>query len=316
MTFKRYRTFLLLFLCLIFASSPMFLTSVRAAEVDVEESELNAFHIEIKLDTDNHKLLVKQRLDYKNNTGVDLSEIYFNVYPPAFREVGGDTEFTSVKAAGAPVSLRKVETTVYSMPLPSALESGEKLSIEMEYVVSIPEIENRFGHEDKVYNLGNVIVMPAVYEESGWASNPYVDLGDAFYSDLADFTVSIKVPEGFSVAASGALNEDGEYVAHRIRDFSFCVSNRFETKTASVGDVEITVFYIDDMDETATRVLETSERALLLFNDRFSVYPYKKTVGRVKRYVERRIRHGVSHLDHGGARHDGRRDESRRLSAR
>lgn len=275
MTYKRFRTFLLLILCLSFAFPALSHISVLAEEVDVEENKLNAFQVEIDLDTDSQKLLVKQRLDYRNSTGVGLSDIYFNVYPPAFQDVGGDTEFSSVKVAGMPVSLSKVETTVYRMPLPATLAAAEELLIEMEYVVSIPDIENRFGRQDHVYNLGNVIVMPAVYGASGWASNPYIDLGDAFHSELADFTVSIKVPEGYSVAASGAKNEDGLYVARRVRDFAFCASDRFKTKTASVGDIEVTVFYLDDIEETATRVLETCERALLLFNEAFSVYPYE-----------------------------------------
>ena len=32
---------------------------------------------------------------------------------------------------------------------------------------------------------------------------PYVDLGDAFYTDIADYDVVINVPEGYTVAATG-----------------------------------------------------------------------------------------------------------------
>ena len=92
----------------------------------------------------------------------------------------------------------------------------------MHYTVDIPNIQNRFGYQENIYNLGNFIATPAVYENGAWVVEPYVDLGDAFYTEIADYKVAITVPEGFKVAATG-VETDGVYIADDVRDFALAL---------------------------------------------------------------------------------------------
>ena len=60
--------------------------------------------------------------------------------------------------------------------------------------------------------MGNFVITPAVYENGAYAVEPYVDIGDAFYTDIANYSVRINVPEGYRIAATGELGADGMYM--------------------------------------------------------------------------------------------------------
>ncbi len=235
----------------------------------------SSFVLDITLDTEQHKLDVAQSISYPNNTGAELDEIYFNLIPDAFQNDGGGIDMERITAGGESLSLEQVKETVYKLTLPEALPSDARLDIQMDYTVNIPNIKNRFGYQESSYNLGNFIVTPAVYDADGWAVEPYVDIGDAFYTDIADYEVRINAPEGFTVAAAGEEVESGLYRARSVRDFAFCAGDSYKTLTDTQNGVAITVYYADDIEMTARRALDVAKVSLELCCDTFGDYPYK-----------------------------------------
>ena len=242
--------------------------------INKNEGNRNHFKLAISLDHKNHKLKVSQKLYYYNNSNDTLDKIVFNMVPQAFSKNGGGVEVKDITVGKHQCKLEKVKETVYSMKLPAQLPAHEKVLIQMEYQVKIPNIKNRFGYQDKVYNLGNFIVTPAVYGEKGWAVQSYVDIGDAFYTDIADYEVAIKVPEGFVVAATGKEVSKGLYSAESVRDFAFCASPSFKTITEKEDNTDITVFYNDKLDKTAVHTMEVARKSLKLYSRLFGKYPY------------------------------------------
>lgn len=237
--------------------------------------EINAFEIFAELNADSHSLEVTQKLTYVNNTGRELQEIYFNMIPKAFEASGGGVEMKNISVSDTALQLQQVKGTVYKAALPSALAAENKLEIQMKYSVAIPNIQNRFGYQESTYNLGNFIVTPAVYGEEGWAVEPYVDLGDAFYTDIADYDVKLVLPEGYTAAATGEEIEEGYYRAKNVRDFAFCASDKYKKIEGEHGGVSISVYYSGDMDMTAAHAMETAKNSLELCSESFGGYPYK-----------------------------------------
>ena len=154
--------------------------------------------VDFKQDT--ASLDIDQKLIYVNDSEDDLSEMYFNLLPNAYSKgynynlednSASDSNrdmvrVSEIKIGNETCSFKRVKGTVYSLELPDKLKAGDNLEINMKYKVIIPEKQNRFGFYDGGYNVGNFIITPAVYENGEWACNPYVELGDAFYSEIAD----------------------------------------------------------------------------------------------------------------------------------
>lgn len=235
---------------------------------------VNQFNLDVTLDTKEHKLTVKQTLTYHNHTGKALTQIYWNLIPQAFQSDGGGTAIKTVSVDGKTGTISQVKETVYALNLPTTLKVDQSTDIQMDYEVKIPNIQNRFGYQEQVYNLGNFIVTPAVYSENGWMVEPYVDIGDAFYTEIANYDVTIHVPDGYTVAATGRETTKGRYQAQQVRDFAFCASDGYTVQQERYHDVDVIVYYNGNLKQTAQRVMNAAKQSLELYSDWFGQYPY------------------------------------------
>lgn len=238
------------------------------------QREKNQYDMNVKLDTEKHQLNITQKLKYINSTDSDLKDIYFNCIPAAYKEKGGGVNFESIKANGQELHMENVKETVYKLPLGKELKKGESIDLEMEYTVSIPDIPNRFGHVGHAYNLGNFIATPALHENGEWLVQPYVEIGDAFYTEVADYHVKLEVPDGYKVCASGTL-KDGIYEANDMRDFAFSTAEDLLELTEKVDDCDIHVFYKETCKYQAETVMRAAKDSLALFNKTCGGYPYE-----------------------------------------
>lgn len=254
------------------ASTPPGSSADTIADRLAQES-VSRITADVTLDASAHSLHVTQQLIYRNDTGSKLQSIYVNLIPNAFASSGGGITIASTRANGADTELAQVDGTVYSIALPEALESGKDATLDFDYTVSIPNIENRFGWQDGIINAGNFLITPCVFENGAWVVEPYVDIGDAFYTDIADYSVTLHLPDGWAAASAGEPGEDGAYHG-RMRDYVFCASDGFKTLSDTVDGVDVTVYYRDKMDLTAKRTFETASNSLALYNDILGRYPY------------------------------------------
>ncbi|MBR5938027.1 MAG: M1 family metallopeptidase [Clostridiales bacterium] len=234
----------------------------------------NQYDVSIKLDDEKHTLDVEQKLHYVNNNGKTINEIYFNLIPEAFKSKGGGLDMKSVSSDGKDLSMKQVKETVYSLPLEKELAPGESCDIHMNYTVNIPENADRFGYFGNNYNLGNVLATPALFENGQWLVQPYIDLGDAFYTEISDYRVKIDVPNGYSIAATGTLKDD-PYVADDVRDFAFTASSEMMMLCEEYGDTALIVHYPKNCPNTGKHVMEVAKRSMDLFNQILGGYPYE-----------------------------------------
>ncbi|MBO4927999.1 MAG: M1 family metallopeptidase [Clostridiales bacterium] len=230
-------------------------------------------NVSIKFDDISKSISVDHRLTYINYTGAAQNEIYFNLIPQAFADKGGGIEVNSVRVGGKEVELKQVNGTVYSLTLPTTLEEELYIEINMSYTVKIPSMAGRFGYEGNTYNLGNALITPAIFENGSWLCQPYTDIGDAFYTDIADYRVTIDVPDGYLVASTGRLCQ-GEYAADDVRDFAFTISSDLEFLCEEYEDIAINVFFPKTYVNCGEHVLEVAKKALSYFNSLLGGYPY------------------------------------------
>ncbi len=234
----------------------------------------NQYNMDVKLDTEKHQLNVTQKLKYVNNTGADLDEIYFNAIPAAYSKNGGKVSFESIQVMGKELSMTNVKETVYKVKLDTQLKKGDSLDLDMQYTLTVPEIPNRYGYVKECYNFGNFIATPALYENGKWLVQPYIDIGDAFYTEISDYRVKIDVPEGYTVCASGTL-KDGIYEANDMRDFAFSAAKDLKVLTAKHEDCNIHVYYSEACQYQAETVMKSAKESLELFNKTLGKYPYE-----------------------------------------
>lgn len=101
----------------------------------------------------------------------------------------------------------KVFGTMMRVELPRPLGPGLAVTFDVAWHFPIPPYGGgRMGRVgSRFYELGQWYPRMAVYDDvHGWNTLPYLGAGE-FYLEFGDFDVSLTVPAGFQVAATGAL---------------------------------------------------------------------------------------------------------------
>jgi hypothetical protein len=214
-----------------------------------------------------------------------LDAVYLRLYPNAayYEEGGTQIDALTVNGEAAAFTFEDADRTILKVPLPSALKPEERTTLLVTFSVTVPRRSDRFGYAEGIMSLGHWYPMLAVYDDEGWNLDPYVALGDAFYTDVAFYTVHLSVPEGTVVAATGV--KAGEvlhrsprvtavYVSAATRDFALALSRDYETASAQIGDTTVTSYYLDGHEAGGRQALQVAADALEVYNARFGRYPY------------------------------------------
>jgi hypothetical protein len=114
----------------------------------------------------------------------------------------------------------------------------------------------------------------------GWDAHVF-HANSEFYADFGDYEVSLTLPEGWVVGATGRLVEETPtvegQVAHTFRaedviDFAWSASPNFAVDELAMGDVELRVLYYPSMEGTKERVVEATTGAFPLYEEWYGPY--------------------------------------------
>jgi hypothetical protein len=131
--------------------------------------------------------------------------------------------------------------------------------------------------------LGTALPTLAIHDDLGWHLDPFVDLGESFYSIVGDYQVTLNVPStlrtpttGVAVASQTAgARRITTYAAHRVRDFEWA-AGRLATVHGRSGGTDVVVSYRPrDMSRRAAKTaLGYSLRSLNTYAAAFGTFPY------------------------------------------
>ena len=274
----------------------------------IKSSEpLNSYTINGEILPNDKKVIATENIKYVNTEKVTLKEVYFHLYPNAFKTKKtapflfdsfdaaypngfseGYINITSVSVNGNILDINNDTTisgkdsTILKINLKTPLKPTEKAEIKLGFELKIPPAAERFGIGFGYINLGNWYPIAAVYDESGWNLDPYYPIGDPFYSDTANYNVIMTAPEKYVLAASGTLTEKikkdklitWNFTAYSMRDFAVVGSDLFVTSEGMAGDTKVISYYYKTDQVLGKKALELGINSINTFNDKIGVYPY------------------------------------------
>ncbi|MDD4593010.1 MAG: M1 family metallopeptidase [Parabacteroides sp.] len=268
----------------------------------VEASKgLNQYEISVNFDPANKILQCEQKVEYINNSGHDLTHLYFHLYPNAFRyeekpvfdkaemkraypngfSSGGlDMKQVLIEGKESDFLIGGYSENLLMLLMDGSLAPGETVSLEMKYTVQMPNCLGRFGYGDNTFKVVNWYPIASVYDDSGWNLDRYYSIGDPFYSDAANYRITIKAPDDYIIASTGDIKKeiemDGQITweidALAVRDFAWLASDAFITASKDLGNTTITSYYYTE--ETGEKALDYAAVSLEFFNKSFGEYPY------------------------------------------
>ena len=184
------------------------------------------YRIEAELDPRTARLTGQEEIAYVNQSPDTLTEVVLRLYQNLFRPGAPRTDPTpttggmvlervtvdgreahSTKGAPATRPFYQVDNTIMGVALPRALLPGDTAHLEIAWHFTVPPAgAPRMGHEGReLYLVAQWYPQIAVYDDvRGWDTHPYLGTGE-FYLEYGDFDVSLTLPEGYLVGATGTL---------------------------------------------------------------------------------------------------------------
>jgi hypothetical protein len=143
---------------------------------------------------------------------------------------------------------------VMMVRLPEPVSSGEMVELEVDWSFLVPQNAGRMGHSDReMYFLAYWFPKIAVFDDlRGWDAEPYQ--GAEFYEGYGDYRVSLTVPNGWTVMATGDLQNAEEVYTAQTRE---------RMAAALQADTMVQIATREDLE--AGRVTEASRSGALTY---------------------------------------------------
>jgi len=242
------------------------------------------YHIDLQIPDDFLVLQGHQEVLYTNRETEPLEEVYFRLFP---NTGGGKLSVAAVQVDGQEVvAENRFEDSAYYVPLPTPLDPGERVSMEMDFELEIPrEMGGNyglFGYFDDILVLDEFYPAVSVYDDEGWNVEVPPSTGDLTYFDASFYVVRVTAPTDLVVIATGVEmgREDQSreqvltFAAGPARDFYLAASTRYTVISEQVGETTINSYAFPEYREHAELALQYAVDALESFNRRFGMYPY------------------------------------------
>ncbi len=227
------------------------------------------YDITVRLDSVKKQVQGSERLTWRNPSSDTVSELWFHLYLNAFKntqstffkESGGQlrgdrasadkwgwVDVTSLKLADGTDLTRQItfehpddsnteDQTVAKVVLPSPVEPGGSITLDIAFTSQLPQVFARTGFKNDFYLVGQWFPKIGVYEPAGlrgraaggWNCHQF-HANSEFYADYGFYHVEITAPSSFKVAATGERkaehgNPDGTttytYEQGDIHDFAW-----------------------------------------------------------------------------------------------
>ncbi len=250
---------------LLVLASLLVFSNPKAVSADELRSGVANYSIAVRLDPEMHTLDAHEVLSWHNLSGEGTSELYFHLYPNAFKS--GSTTFMTETGRNIPssaygwmdvtsfVDLRTGEnltaqirysspddgnthdSTVIVVKLSRPVAPGDSIAVSIDFNEQLPQAVFRGGYVPgrNFYMISQWFPKIGVYHDGVWNCHQYHAFTQ-FFSDFGEYNVKITVPAGYVVGATGEevdrkSDADGmttyRWVAADVRDFAWTASPDF-----------------------------------------------------------------------------------------
>ncbi len=268
------------------------------------------YDISVELQIDQHRLDVEETLLYTNHSPDTLRSLFFHLYlnkyqarslvnPQLTYDRGAIRIFEMKENDSLNVNWH-VDETLMEVPLHNPLPPGYSVRFYFKFAAIIPPASGRYGYQGDHYDLGNWYITPVVYDRAGWHLHQHLD--NEFYQEWGDYDVTIKVPHGFIVGATGELinpetaladtvdkykdwhilyPEDTtravwRYRAENVHDFAWTTDPAYVWYQDEWNGITLNILAMDYNAGGWKEILEWGTDALRFMYENFGPYPYRQ----------------------------------------
>ena len=258
------------------------------------------YEINVEYNPENETLAGTSKCTFENWTDGAISVLKFQLYPNAYKkdalykpiaqgkeesayydgESYGEMVISSVNNAKS-WEVMGDDGNILFVYLQNELFPNEKVTLDIAFLLKVAKVNHRTGITPHTVNFGNFFPILCGIKNGGFYELNYYSTGDPFYSDCADYKVTVTLPKGYEVATSGEVVSERvlesktkyTFTAEKVRDFAFVVARDYKVIQQEITGN--TLYYYYYQDEQPEKTLEIMVEAFDFFEKQFGDYPYR-----------------------------------------
>ena len=234
----------------------------------------------LELDVRPDEAVVEGRQHVELTPDVGTDRLEFRLWPNGPRQLaeGARLDVGSVQIDGRHVApVVDDPTTLVARPA-AALPAGRRVRADLRWTLRLPRaVRDRISAESQSVRLGSFFPIAEWQPGVGWLEDPPTSqFAEASTAPTADYELTVAVPDGFTVLASGVEDRPGHWTAAAMRDVAVAVGRfRVEQAVAHAPDpVQVTVGVQAGIADQPSTYLEKAVAVLEDFGRRFGPYPW------------------------------------------
>ena len=196
-------------------------------------------------------------------------------------------DLTAAQRFIAPDDGNEHDRTVLSVPLAQPIEPGGSATIEIAWTAHVPRTVARTGAIGNFFFIAQWFPKLGVLQDEGWNCHQF-HAGTEFFSDYGVYDVSLTVPTGWPLGATGVEREQRDNgngtTTHRyhqddVHDFAWTTSPDYLVRTArfehaTLPPVEMRLLLQPEHDGQADRHFDATRATLKYYGEWYGAYPY------------------------------------------
>lgn len=224
-----------------------------------------------------------ETISFRNLDAAPLPLIWLRLWSNGVLGCGANSIVISALSGGT-AGAATLACTAVPVTLSAPLAPGATGSISMHVVIQVPPRNDRFGNYRGISLLGTALPTLAVSDDAGWHLDPFVDLGESFYSVVGSYRVTLDTPLALQTPTTGTrISHDttaagrsvSVFRATNVRDFEWAAGHLSRLRATS-GATRLRVWYSPTITTLAqaSSSLAAAKRSLNRFSTAFGTYPY------------------------------------------
>ena len=233
-----------------------------------------------------HTWVGTHAISFTNLDAAALDTIYLRTWSNGVLGCGAHSITVSSMVGGTVVDDTALACTEIEVTLDAPLAQGERTTLSMDLEIDVPARNDRFGYHNGLALMGTALPTLEVHDDQGWHHDPFIDLGESFYSIVGSYRVTLNTPEALDTPTSGVVassttpapgRRETTYVAKDVRDFAWA-AGRLRRVVGNSGDTRVVVSYQGAAISAseARTALRNAERSLDTFSSSFGTFPYRE----------------------------------------
>jgi Peptidase family M1 domain len=211
---------------------------------------------------------------------LDTDRLVFRLWPngPALADAGGRLETGPVTVGGREAPASRDDGTTLVVRPEGGLRAGQAVEVAMPWNLRLPASSgDRVSVDGEAVRLGSFFPVLSWEPGVGWSTDPSTGgFAEDSTSPTADFDLTVTVPDGVTVLASGVSDRPGHWTATAVRDVAISVGRfRLASGTAQAPDpVAVTVGVHQGMSDSPDAYRDQVVDVLEDFSRRFGPYAW------------------------------------------